>query len=374
MQNRLEEWRSRVQRSVSVSKSPVSRVLDTAAKTSTPVKIRYFGGSEPGASRYITPIDLLGRGSREPRYVRAFCHLRQTNRTFRIDLIEIDSTDVLEGEQYTPRRGQYSWRRSFYGVDDAGWEAARRHIKEAEQFSREMGGTDADVKAYFFSLPDTELDSILSAYGRQYGSSKEAYARQTLPYWRNGTRAMSGLVAKRLFDFLPSRMPLKMKFKLAENLWRHFGPKTNHSYVVGPRASVAAVADKISTRLDKVVTAYRVPERIRSRFNWLSAGDVQVQEQLLNHFRRMAKTLAIGKVNLELPVLQRQVKEHGDVTRRAKSVVQVHKHEIELWVDGTLEDQIREGRPAIERVSDSSGFGWLWWVVGIALLLLFFSR
>ena len=374
MQNRLEERRSQVHHSASVSECPVTRILDAAAKTSTPVKIRYFGGSEPSASRFITPIELLGRGSRKPEYVRAFCHLRRTNRTFRIDLIEIPSTDNLKGRQHVARGVQYSLRRSPYSVGDAGREAAIRHIKEAQQFSREMGGTDAHVKAYFLSLPDAELDAILSAYGRQYGSSKGAYARQTLPYWRNGTTAMSGLVAKRLFEFLPSRMPLKMKFELAEKLWRHVGPKSNHSYVLGPRASVAAVADQISARLDEVVGAYRVPEHIRSRFNWLAAGDVRVQEQLLNHFRKMAKTLAIEKVNLELPVLQRQVRDHGDVTRRAKSVVQVHKHEIELWVDGTLEDQICEGRPAVERNLDPGGFGWIWWVVGIAVLLLLLSR
>ena len=374
MLNRLEELRKQELHSPLGSKNPVTRILDAAAETSTPIRIYYFGGSEPGSSRLITPIDLLRAGGQEAEYVRAFCHLRQANRTFRIDLIDIDSASDLIGEQHIARREQNSPRRSPYGISDAGREAARRHIEEARQFSSEMGGTDADVNAYFFSLAGAELDVILTAYGRRYGASKEAYARRVLPYWHRGTRAMSGLVAKRLFDFLPSRMPLKKKFELAENLWRHFGPKSNHSYVVGPKASVGAVADQVATRLDEVVTSYRVPANIRSRFKWLSAGDVRVQEQLLNHFRQMAKVVAIEKVNLELPVLQRQVNDHGAVTRRAKSVVQVHKHEIELWVDGSLEDQIREGQPAIERNLAPSGFGWIWWVIGIALLLILLNR
>ena len=263
-------------------------------------------------------------------------------------------------------RGQ----RRHYGISDAGREAARRHIEEARRFAREMGGTDADVKAYFFSLAGDQLNAILTAYGRRYGASKEEYARKALPHWRRGAKTMSGLVAKRLFDFLPPRMPLKKKFELAENVWRHFGPKSNHSYMVGPRASVAAVADKVATRLDEVVTLYNVPEYVRNRFKWLSSGDVQVQEQLLNHFRQLEKALVIEKVNLELPVLQRQVGNHGAITHRAKSVVRVHKHEIEFWIDDSLEDQVREGRPAPGRRGSEDGFGWIWLAIGIAVLFL----
>ena len=179
---------------------------------------------------------------------------------------------------------KYPRRRHYEGID-----YARRHIEEARQFSREMGGTDADVKAYFFSLSGGELDAVLRAYGRRYGVEKEQYARKTLSKWRHGTTRMSGLVAKRLFDFLPARMPLKKKFELAENVWRHFGPSSEHSYVVGSNASVDDVAQRVATRLDEVVTRYSVPEHVRNRFRWLSVGDVQVQQELLNHFRQLEK-------------------------------------------------------------------------------------
>ena len=237
-----------------------------------------------------------------------------------------------------------------------------------------MGGIDAGVKAYFFSLADGELDTILTAYGCRYGSSKEEYARQAFPRWRRGTTKMSGLVAKRLFDFLPPTMPLKRKFELAENVWRHFGPRSHYSYVVGPNASVGAVADQVAARLDEVVTHYSIPENVQNRFKWLSAGDVQLQEKLLNHFRQMEKTLAIEKVNLELPVLQRQVSDHGVVTSRAKSVVQVHKHDVELWVDSNLGDEIHEGKPSFARDIDAGDFRWIWWVIGITLLFLFLLK
>jgi hypothetical protein len=100
-----------------------------------------------------------------------------------------------------PPSRRYYRRRSY--ASTAGQEAARRHIEEARQFEKEMGGTVSDVKQYFFSLHDTELNAVFAAYSRRYGASKEAYARQVFSRWKSGSTQMSGVVAKRLFDFLP---------------------------------------------------------------------------------------------------------------------------------------------------------------------------
>ena len=271
------------------------------------------------------------------------------------------------------RRTPYSGRWRTYNYHDrysASEAARRRHIEEARQFSQEMGGSDEDVKQYFFSLPAPEVDAVLTAYGRRYGAGPEDYARETLPRWRTRTTRMSGLVARRLFDFLPPRMPLRMKYELAENVWRHFGPRSQHSYVVGAEASVMSVAGVVSARLAEVVTPYRVPEDVRNRFRWIASGDVSFQERLLNHFRQLEKELAVQRVHAELPVLQRQVANHGETTHRAKSVIQVHRHEVHLWVDGRLGNEIREGHPEpIVRVYEPN-LRWIWWVVGAAALVL----
>ena len=372
MDDDLDDWKNLEKHSVSFPDNPVAQVLGEAAKKSSPITIRYYGGSQPGSSRSITPLDLFNVGRGDAEYVSAFCHRCQENRTFRIDLIEINGANELEYGGYLARRKSYGRGRRYDHTSDAGREAAKRHIEEARQFTKEMGGTDTDVKAYFFSLADGELDTILTAYGQQYGASKEEYARQTFPRWRRGITNMSGLVAKRLFDFLPLKMPLKKKFELAENVWRHFGSRSHHAYVVGPSASVGAVADQVAARLDQVITYYSVPDNVQNRFKWLSAGDVQLQEKLLNHFRQMEKALAIKKVNLELPVLQRQASDHGAATHRAKSVVKIHRHEIELWVDSNLDNDIREGKPAFAFDADKNHFGWIWWAIGITGLILFF--
>jgi hypothetical protein len=131
-----------------------------------------------------------------------------------------------------PRR--YYGRRSHTSI--AGQQAARRHIEEARQFEKEMGGTVSDVKKYFLGLTDAELNAVFVAYSRQYGPSKEAYARQAFSRWKSGRTQMSGSVAKRLFDLLPPRMPIATKLELAGNVWRHFGTTSTHHFTVGPNA------------------------------------------------------------------------------------------------------------------------------------------
>ena len=81
-----------------------------------------------------------------------------------------------------------------------------------------LGGADQTVKKYFFGLSTTELNNVLTQYGRRYGDSAESYARQTLSRWKSGRVQMSGMVAERLYSFLPQRMPLTTKYDIAEEL------------------------------------------------------------------------------------------------------------------------------------------------------------
>jgi hypothetical protein len=65
-----------------------------------------------------------------------------------------------------PRRRGRQYR---YSARSAGQEAALRHIEQARAFSLEIGGTDADVKRYFFSLSGPVLDEIFLAYSKTNG-------------------------------------------------------------------------------------------------------------------------------------------------------------------------------------------------------------
>jgi hypothetical protein len=278
------------------------------------------------------------------------------------------------------RRGRPVRYRSYGASRDAGLEAALRHIEEAKAFSHELGGTDQDVKAYFFSLNGLELEGILFEYGRRYGSSAESWARTTLPRWKSGTTKMSGQVAKRLFDLLPPRMPPAKKYELATNVWRHFGPQSSHSFVVGPDANIEVLAQTVSTKLDEAVSKYSVPVNVQNRFSWLAAGDVRVKEDLLNYFRQMEKQLALDKIRLELPVLQRHFRENLSVSKHANVMVQVHKHCISLSLDGKLGTEFREQAVAPSIASMASGdrapiaFIVFLLIIGFVLLMAIFGH
>lgn len=233
-------------------------------------------------------------------------------------------------------------KRGHYSDNNYGREMAERHVQEAKQFSEEMGGTDVDVKQYFFSLPQAELNVILKEYGRQYGYSAEEYARSVFNAWRIGKRRMSGLVAKRLFALLPPRMPLDKKYELADNIWRNFAPKTEHTFKIGCNANVLLLAEIIANKLNQSITEIKIPINIKNRFSWLSAGDIQVEEQLLNHFRQQLKALAAQKILYEVPVLQKQMIESSEYIGLAKTVIVINKNEISVVIDKNLDDEIFE--------------------------------
>src|SRR5262249_25101723 len=151
---------------------------------------------------------------------------------------------------------------------NAGLERARRHIEEADALSQELGGTDKDVKEYFFALPPRELVGVLEEYGRQFGDKAKEYAIETIPRWKSGGRRMSGLVAGRLFKLLPPRMPLDAKYRLTESLWRHVGPSSKKRLRVGLDASVDDVVEAARTHIEDVVVRYTIPSSLEQRFAW----------------------------------------------------------------------------------------------------------
>ncbi|MES0039644.1 hypothetical protein NKJ74_31180 [Mesorhizobium sp. M0046] len=186
---------------------------------------------------------------------------------------------------------KYSRRNSSrsYSGRDYGRERALQHIEDARRLSFELGGTDEDVKRYFFSLSSSELSKILAEYGRQYGAQAQDYASNTMYKWRTGQTKMSGTVAERLFNLLPPRMPLSEKYKLTEGLWKHFGPSSKRVMRVGHDADLEQVILMARQHIEEVVTHYQIPEQIERRFNWLSSGDVGVKQELLNHVRSMER-------------------------------------------------------------------------------------
>ena len=144
-----------------------------------------------------------------------------------------------------------------------------------------------------------------------------------------GPSKMSGLVAKRLFEFLPPRMPIATKLELAEKVWHHFGTSSSRHYTVGPNADPHIVIEKIRETLTKVIQDYNIPENVKNRFDWLASGDVSVKEHLLNYFRQMDKKITTDSLNEQLPVLQAQMRNYSGHTGSIHTKIQIYKHSVQ---------------------------------------------
>lgn len=266
----------------------------------------------------------------------------------------------------------------------AGRSRALQHIEEAKQFSREIGGSDRDVKDYFFSLSDRELAPVLAEYGERYGQPAQEYAELTIPRWRSGKVTMSGMVAKRLFDLLPAKMPLAAKYKLTEDLWKHFGPSSQMALRVGADATVDEIVAAAASHISDVVISYRIPEELARRFDWLASGDVGVKQQILNYLRDLEKGLVIEAIELQGPIMIEHLRgESAAHTSRFSQRVMVGKHELELHADRAFSGVRLEAPQARSRsgstktqsaTGESTSYGWVWWVLAAGLILYALSR
>jgi len=278
------------------------------------------------------------------------------------------------------RRARSFSRRSYrHSNVDRGHEFARQHIEEAKAFSREIGGTDEDVKKYFFSLPERDLQIVLDLYEHHYGSQARAYADKTMDSWRTGRVYMGGQTATRLFNLLPPVMPLKIKYQLIANLWTHFGPSSKRKLRIGLDVNIEEVISAIREHIEVVVVGYRIPENLEKRFEWLAAGDTHVKQDLLNQLRHMEKALVVEGAKIQLPVMLDHLRsETGHNTYRLAQVLQIGRHELELSLEKHFQGvQLVEPsiyKTAAQNVGSSGDWKWLWWLIGIALLLFLMIR
>ncbi len=274
--------------------------------------------------------------------------------------------------------GRYSSRRiRTYERNATGRERAREHIRAAKALDRELGGTVEDVKEYFFSLPQDDLNRILYEYEQRHGNLAREYAERTILKWKSGQVYMSGRVAERLFNLLPPVMPLKTKFRLIENLWKHVGPSSTKTYYIGLDADIDEVSRLVKKYLEEFIIHYEIPESLDIRFDWLSQGDVKVKQKLLNYFRQREKQLLSKALRIQLPVIINHLNnEKGNLTTHTTQELRVGKHvvrvEINEHVNGISE--IAPATLAPTRTTQKSDNNWIWWVISIIILLVVLNK
>jgi hypothetical protein len=233
-----------------------------------------------------------------------------------------------------------------------------------------LGGTDKDVKQYFFSLPAKRLTQILDVYERQYGAPARRYAEAAYDKWRTGSTQMSGLVADRLFTILPPLMPLADKYRLTEKLWDHYGPSSKKVLRVGLNVGAADVAAAFKDHFESVVSSFTLPEALEARFSWLSGGDVSVRRQLLEHNINAERALIAESVRRNVTVLfDHLAADTENATERAAHIVKIKKHELEILIDPKAEGLSLEDPPPPFRYTPGTSGNPLGCFIAIAVVL-----
>lgn len=188
---------------------------------------------------------------------------------------------------------------------------------------------------------------------------------------------MSGMVAERLFGLLPPRMPLSKKYELVENLWKHLGPSSNTTFTVGYTASIDDVVGEITAHTERVITEFRMPDSLERRFSWISSGDVDVKQKLLNHLQSIERKTLLEGVRMNVPEMQAHLNSpDGQYSKSATQEFQVGKHTIRLEfeprAEGIFVGSIRDSRPSRQNRSTDPDLSWIIWVaVAITLFIIF---
>jgi hypothetical protein len=266
-------------------------------------------------------------------------------------------------------------RRGSYGSYDAGHQAAKRHIEEAKRLSHELGGTDKDVKNYFFTLSNTQLASILKDYGKLYGRGSLDYAIKTMPKWRSGRTQMSGLVASRLYNLLPPRMPMSAKYELVKTLWGKYSPHSHKVLTIGSDANPHEVMGVAEKHILDTIKEYSIPDPLQKRFKWLAGDDVGLQQQLLNHFLELEKKQAVEAIRVQQPIMLKHINQSNDSIHHLSQTVEIGSHRFDL-VFSANESGVQLENPQPYRPSVSEGSDWggvLWWIAGIVFLIILLS-
>ena len=199
-----------------------------------------------------------------------------------------------------------------------------------------------------------------------------------MPRWRIGRVQMSGMVAERLFSFLPNRMPLTTKYAIAEQLWRHVGPSSAKALRFGLGVPVEEIVANVENHISTVVINYQIPATLERRFNWLAADDVGLKQNLLNHLRSLDKSLVVEASRLQAGLMVQHLQDdQANQTQRLDHTIAVGKHNLKLIADKNAEGcKFEEFRTVHSGVVGNNDLTWLWWVLaaGVVAVLVVLAK
>ena len=213
------------------------------------------------------------------------------------------------------RGGRYG-QRNYRGrrrSKSAGQYAREKHVREAEQLTRELGGADQIVKSWFFSASDDDLKAVLDEYERQFGAGRRAYAEGAIDQWMTGRRRMSGVVAERLFKVIPRFMPAADRLRIAEHLWRHLLRNERVLLEVNPQAPEDEIIASIVHHVASAEVSAAHIESYRERFEWLEDGEVLALNDILAHLARLHRDAVIAAASNKVSMLVSHLRTNADI-------------------------------------------------------------
>lgn len=155
-----------------------------------------------------------------------------------------------------------------------------QHVSERNQLSAITGGIDKDIEQIFLNLPSYKLQSVLRKYGKEHGASALTYAKKTYPNWKARKVKMSGKVAERLLNLVPTVLDSDAKFELVKKVRNAHRRKLTKHVQCEPHEWRTKVAPEVSALL-ATSSEFELPTSAINRIQWLADGDSQSAQRLL---------------------------------------------------------------------------------------------
>jgi len=169
-------------------------------------------------------------------------------------------------------------------------------------------------------------------------------------------------------------MPLTTKYQMAEDLWHHVGPESNVLLKFGDGVTAEQLEATVGQHITSVIEGYKFPVDLQRRFGWLSSGDVDVEQQILNYLRERDKELVVSTSRAKIDIMiDTFFGENSEMVQHYSETLKVGKHQLTLSPDRSFSGQEltdvspKTGFAGISGVKD---FDWVWTVIFIAALAL----
>jgi hypothetical protein len=155
-------------------------------------------------------------------------------------------------------------------------------------------------------------------------------------------------------------------------LWEFCGAPSKLELYVGPEVSKQELLARIQVHFDKEINGHKISETIKNRFKWLSGKDVQLKEDLLNHYQSLEKECLRKGLEQRIPSLLKSLVQREGSASAFNQKTSFGRHVVFVEVSPQYEG-ISESKPYVSSTESESVFGWCILIGFLALLYFLFT-